>query len=61
MPLSSLGVLSYTSVLTIAVIIDPDHGLALDRLIVGLQNEFELITRHANACGDCTLVLSGSL
>ena len=45
-------VLPYAGVLTIAVIIDPDHGLDLDELIVELQNEFELITRHANAYGD---------
>jgi hypothetical protein len=38
--------------LTIAVIIDRDHGLDLDMLMVGLHNESELITRHANACGD---------
>jgi len=37
-------VLPYAGVLTIAVIIDPDHGLDLDKLIVGLQNEFDPAT-----------------
>jgi hypothetical protein len=36
--------------LTIAVIIDRDHGRDLDKLIVGLRNESELITHHANPC-----------
>jgi hypothetical protein len=37
-------VLPYAGVRTIAVIIDPDHGLDLDKLIVGLQNEFDPAT-----------------
>ena len=45
--LSALKVLSYAGMLTIAGIIDRDHGLDLDKLIVGLQNESELIRRQA--------------
>lgn len=36
-------VLSYAGVLTISVIVDPDHGPALDDLIGRLQNELESI------------------
>lgn len=54
-------VLSYVSVLTIAVIINPDHGLDLDKLIDGLQNQSELITPHANTCGDPAWLLTDSL
>jgi diacylglycerol O-acyltransferase / wax synthase len=36
-------VLSYAGVLTISVIVDPDHGPALDDLIGGLRNELESI------------------
>jgi hypothetical protein len=32
--------------------IDRGQGLDLDKLIVGLQNESELITRQADACCD---------
>ena len=42
--------------LTIAVIIDRDHGRDLDKLIVGLQNESELITHHANPLGRSCMV-----
>jgi hypothetical protein len=42
--------LFYAGLLTIAMIIDRGHGLDLDKLIVGLQNESELITRQADAC-----------
>ena len=48
--LSALKVLFYAGLLTIAMIIDRGHGLDLDKLIVGLQNESELITRHTDAC-----------
>ncbi|HEY6687722.1 MAG TPA: hypothetical protein VI094_16085 [Propionibacteriaceae bacterium] len=47
--------------LTIAVIIDRDHGRDLDKLIVGLQNESELITHHANPWGDPAWLLTDSL
>ena len=47
--LSALKILSYTGMLTIAIIIDRGQGLDLDKLIVGLQNESELITRQADA------------
>jgi hypothetical protein len=50
--LSALKVLFYVGMLTIAMIIDRGHGLDLDKLIVGLQNESELITRHTDACCD---------
>jgi hypothetical protein len=50
--LSALKILSYTGMLTIAIIIDRGQGLDLDKLIVGLQNESELITRQADACCD---------
>ena len=50
--LSALKVLFYAGMLTIAMIIDRGHGLDLDKLIVGLQNESELITRQADACCD---------
>jgi hypothetical protein len=43
------------------VIIDRDHGLDLDKLIVGLQNKSELITRHASVCGDPAWLLTYSL
>jgi hypothetical protein len=48
--LSALKVLFYAWMLNIAMIIDRGHGLDLDRLIVRLQNESELITRHTDAC-----------
>jgi hypothetical protein len=47
--------------ITIAVIIDRDHGRDLDKLIVGLQNESELITHHANPWGDPAWLLTDSL
>ena len=50
--LFALKVLFYAGMLTIAMIIDRGLGLDLDKLIVGLQNESELITRHADACCD---------
>jgi hypothetical protein len=59
--LSALKVLSYTGMLTIAMIIDRGHGLDLDKLIVGLQNESELITRHADACCDPAWLLTDSV
>jgi hypothetical protein len=37
-------VLSYAGVLTISVIVDPDHGPDLDDLIGRLQKEFDSIT-----------------
>jgi hypothetical protein len=37
-------VLSYAGVLTISVIVDPDHGPDLDDLISRLQKEFDSIT-----------------
>lgn len=40
----SFEVLSYAGVLTISVIVDPDHGPALDDLIGRLRNELESIT-----------------
>jgi hypothetical protein len=43
---------SFESFMSHAVIIDRGHRLDLDKLIVGLQNEFELITRHGNAGDD---------
>jgi hypothetical protein len=46
---------------TIAVIIDRDHDLDLDKLIAGLQNESKLITLHANACGDPAWLPTDSL
>ena len=49
--LSALKVLFYAGMLTIAMIIDRGHSLDLDKLIVGLQNESELISRQARyAC-----------
>jgi diacylglycerol O-acyltransferase / wax synthase len=39
----SFEVLSYAGVLTISVIVDPDHGPALDDLIGRLRNELESI------------------
>ena len=44
-----------------AVIIDRDHGRDLDKLIVGLQNESELITRHTDACCDPAWLLPDSV
>jgi hypothetical protein len=37
-------VLSYAGMLTIAVIVDPDHGPDIDDLTYQLRNEFDLIT-----------------
>jgi hypothetical protein len=59
--LSALKVLFYAGMLTIAMIIDRGHGLDLDKLIVGLQNESELITHHANPWGDPAWLLTDSL
>ena len=47
--------------LTIAMIIDRGLGLDLDKLIVGLQNESELITRHTDACCDPAWLLPDSV
>jgi hypothetical protein len=57
--LSALKVLFY-GMLTIAMIIDRGHGLDLDKLIVGLQNDSELITRHTDARCDPAWLLSDS-
>jgi hypothetical protein len=51
-PLSAVKVLFYAGMLTIAMIIDRGHGLDRDKLIAGLQNNSELITRHTDACCD---------
>jgi hypothetical protein len=61
--LSALKVLFYAGMLTIAMIIDRGHGpdLDLDKLIVGLQNESELITRHTDACCDPAWLLADSV
>jgi WS/DGAT/MGAT family acyltransferase len=40
-------VLSYAGVLTVSVIVDPDHGPDLDDLISRLQKEFDSITASA--------------
>jgi hypothetical protein len=58
--LSALKVLFYAGLLTIAII-DRGHGLDLDKLIVGLQNESELITRHTDACCDPASLLPDSV
>src|SRR4051794_39387160 len=58
--LSAVKVLFYAGMLTIAMIIDRGHGLDLDKLIVGLQNESELITRHTDACCDPASLLPDS-
>ena len=59
--LSALKALFYAGMLTIAMIIDRGHGLDLDKLIVGLQNESELITRHTDACCDPAWLLPDSV
>jgi hypothetical protein len=59
--LSALKVLFYAGLLTIAMIINRGHGLDLDTLIVGLQNESELITRHTDACCDPAWLLPDSV
>jgi hypothetical protein len=59
--LSALKVLWYAGILTVAVIIDRGHGLDLDKLIVGLQNESELITHQQNAGCDPASLLTDSL
>jgi len=51
-----LKILFYARMLTITMIIDRGHGLDLDKLIVGLQNDSELITRHTDACCDPLMV-----
>ena len=58
--LSALKILSYTVMITIAIIIDRGQGLDLDKLIVGLQNESELITPHTDACCDPAWLLPDS-
>jgi hypothetical protein len=40
---------------------NPDYGLDLDKLILGLQNQSELVTRQANALGDPAGLLTDSL
>ena len=61
--LSALKVLFYAGMPTIAMIIDRGHGLDLDldKLIVGSQNESELITRHTDACCDPAWLLPDSV
>ena len=59
--LSALKVLFYAGMLTITMIIERCHGLDLDKLIVGLQNESELITHHTDACCDPAWLLPDSV